>query len=72
MSVSFTPDGAGIGLRWRRGDIDTAAYSGRPCVSIADRGDDDMLGMNDAGYRPFDQGLFDTYSKGYQHIVDSG
>ena len=29
-----------------------------------------MLGMNDAGYRPFDQGLFDTYSKGYQHIVD--
>ena len=29
-----------------------------------------MLAMNDAGYRPFDQGLFDTYSKGYQHIVD--
>jgi lysophospholipase L1-like esterase len=29
-----------------------------------------MLAMNDAGYRAFDQGLFDTYSKGYQHIVD--
>jgi lysophospholipase L1-like esterase len=29
-----------------------------------------MLGMNDAGYRPFDQGLFDTYTKGYEHIVD--
>lgn len=29
-----------------------------------------MLGMNDAGYRPFDQGLFDTYAKGYRHIVD--
>jgi lysophospholipase L1-like esterase len=29
-----------------------------------------MLGMNDASYRPFDQGIFDTYQKGYQHIVD--
>ena len=29
-----------------------------------------MLAMNDAGYRPFDQGLYDTYSKGYRHIVD--
>ena len=30
-----------------------------------------MLGMNDAKYRPFDQGIFDTYSKGYEHIVDA-
>ena len=29
-----------------------------------------MLGMNDAGYRAFDQGLFDTFAKGYGHIVD--
>ena len=29
-----------------------------------------MLGMNDGSYRPFDQGIFDTYRKGYQHIVD--
>jgi len=29
-----------------------------------------MLGMNDGGYRPFDQALFDTYQKGYQHIID--
>lgn len=29
-----------------------------------------MLGMNDGGYRPFDQALFDTYSKGYEHILD--
>ncbi|MDQ3813876.1 MAG: SGNH/GDSL hydrolase family protein, partial [Armatimonadota bacterium] len=29
-----------------------------------------MLGMNDASYRAFDQGIFDTYSKGYQHIID--
>lgn len=28
-----------------------------------------MLGMNDASYRPFDQGIFDTYRDGYRHIV---
>lgn len=30
-----------------------------------------MLGMNDGSYRAFDEGIFGTYSKGYQHIVDS-
>lgn len=30
-----------------------------------------MLGMNDASYRPFDQGTFDVYSKGYRHLVES-
>jgi lysophospholipase L1-like esterase len=30
-----------------------------------------MLGMNDASYRPFDQGIFSTYTTGYQHIIDS-
>ena len=29
-----------------------------------------MLAMNDAGYQPFNQNLFNTFSKGYQHIVD--
>jgi lysophospholipase L1-like esterase len=29
-----------------------------------------MLGMNDGGYRAFDQGLADTFEKGYLHIVD--
>lgn len=29
-----------------------------------------MLGMNDGGYRPFDQVLADTFEKGYDHIVD--
>lgn len=29
-----------------------------------------MLGMNDGGYRPFDQGLSDTFENGYNHIVD--
>ncbi len=29
-----------------------------------------MLGMNDASYRGFDQGIFDTYRKGYEHILD--
>ena len=28
-----------------------------------------MLGMNDAEYRPFDQSIFDTYVKGYRHII---
>src|SRR3954465_2544161 len=30
-----------------------------------------MLGMNDASYRAFDQKIFDTYSKGYKHIVEA-
>jgi lysophospholipase L1-like esterase len=30
-----------------------------------------MLGMNDGGYRAYDQSLFDTYANGYRHIVDS-
>jgi lysophospholipase L1-like esterase len=30
-----------------------------------------MLGMNDAGWRAFDQELFSTYTKGYEHIVDT-
>jgi len=29
-----------------------------------------MLGMNDAEYKPFDQATFDTYARGYRHIVD--
>lgn len=30
-----------------------------------------MLGMNDAKYRPFDQEIFDTYTNGYEHIIES-
>jgi lysophospholipase L1-like esterase len=30
-----------------------------------------MLGMNDGSYRAFDPGVFETYSTGYQHIIDS-
>jgi lysophospholipase L1-like esterase len=30
-----------------------------------------MLGMNDAGYRPFNQAIFNTYRKGYEHIIAS-
>ncbi|RYG68727.1 GDSL family lipase [bacterium] len=29
-----------------------------------------MLGMNDAAYRAFDQGIFDTYANGYVSILD--
>ncbi len=28
-----------------------------------------MLGMNDGHYRAFDQGVFDAYAHGYEHIV---
>jgi lysophospholipase L1-like esterase len=28
------------------------------------------LGMNDGSYRSFDQSIFDTYVKGYRHILD--
>ena len=30
-----------------------------------------MLGMNDASYRPFQQPIFDTYSRGFIHLVES-
>jgi lysophospholipase L1-like esterase len=30
-----------------------------------------MLGMNDGGYRAFDQKLFDDYAGGYKHIIDT-
>ena len=30
-----------------------------------------MLGMNDASYQAFDPKIFDTYAKGYEHIVES-
>jgi lysophospholipase L1-like esterase len=30
-----------------------------------------MLGMNDGSYRPFDQGIYDTYVKGYEHILQT-
>ena len=30
-----------------------------------------MLGMNDAGYRAFNQGVFRTYTNGYEHIIES-
>jgi lysophospholipase L1-like esterase len=29
-----------------------------------------MLGMNDASYRPFQENIFNTYTKGYKHIVE--
>ena len=29
------------------------------------------LGMNDGSYRAFDQGIYDTYIKGYRHILDT-
>jgi lysophospholipase L1-like esterase len=50
--------GGPIDLRLRR---DVFAY--KPTVMTI------MLGMNDGSYRAFDEKIFDTYAKGYQHIV---
>jgi lysophospholipase L1-like esterase len=52
--------GGPIDVRLRR---DVIAY--KPAVMTI------MLGMNDAGYRAFDRALFDTYSQGYEHILDT-
>jgi len=30
-----------------------------------------MLGMNDAEYRPYDDGIFNVFANGYRHILDS-
>jgi lysophospholipase L1-like esterase len=54
--------GGGGGSIDRRLARDVVAY--RPTVVTV------MLGMNDASYRPFDQGIFDQYASGYRHIVD--
>ena len=52
--------GGPIDLRLRR---DVFAY--KPTVLTI------MLGMNDASYRPWDEQIFETYARGYQHIIDS-
>ena len=54
--------GGGGGSIDRRLARDVVAY--RPTVVTI------MLGMNDAEYKPFDQGIFDRYASGYRHIVD--
>lgn len=57
-----TVNGGGGGNIDLRLDRDVFPY--RPTVVTI------MLGMNDGGYRPFEQGRFDTFAKGYAHIVD--
>ncbi len=71
MNVTFVHSGWGgdrvggggggpIDLRLKR---DVVAY--KPTVMTI------MLGMNDGSYRPFDQSIYNTYTTGYQHIIDS-
>src|SRR5438045_1796202 len=71
MNVSFIHSGWGgdrvtgggggpVDLRLQR---DVIAY--RPTVMTI------MLGMNDGSYRAFDQGIYDTYVNGYQHILQT-
>src|SRR6185503_5682171 len=71
LNVSFVHSGWGgdrvtgggggqVDLRLRRDVI-----ANKPTVMTI------MLGMNDGSYRAFDEKIFDTYAKGYQHIIDS-
>jgi len=71
MKVSFVHSGWGgdrvtgggggpIDLRLQR---DVFAY--KPTVMTI------MLGMNDGSYRAFDQRIYDTYTSGYRHILQS-
>lgn len=70
MNVRFFNAGVGgdrVGGGWM-GPIDQRLprdlFSRKPTVVTV------MLGMNDGGYRALDSGLFDTYQKGYRHILD--
>ena len=70
MNVSFVHSGVGgdtVAGGWagtidQRLDRDVLAY--KPTVLTI------MLGMNDGGYKPFDQATFDTYAAGYRHILE--
>lgn len=53
--------GGGGGKMRERVRRDVAAH--RPTVVVA------MFGMNDAGYRAFDQSFFDVYTEGYRKLV---
>lgn len=54
--------GGGGGPIDMRLDRDVTAY--KPSVVTV------MLGMNDASYRAFDAGIFQTYADGYKHLVE--
>ena len=54
--------GGGGGPIDLRLDRDVTAY--KPTVVTV------MLGMNDASYRAFDDGIFSTYATGYKHLVE--
>jgi lysophospholipase L1-like esterase len=71
LNVSFVHSGWGgdrvtgggggpIDLRLKR---DVIAY--RPTVMTI------MLGMNDGSYRAFDEGIYNTYTTGYEHILQT-
>ncbi|MDR0903002.1 MAG: SGNH/GDSL hydrolase family protein [Opitutaceae bacterium] len=71
LNVTFTHSGWG-GDRVGGGGggkidarLERDVYAHKPTVVTV------MLGMNDGGYRAFDQKLFDTYRDGIRHIADS-
>jgi lysophospholipase L1-like esterase len=71
LNVTFVHSGVGgdrVGGGWA-GPIDLRlkrdVFAYRPTVMTI------MLGMNDGSYRAFDPAIFETYSTGYQRMLDS-
>lgn len=71
LNVGFVHSGVGgdrVGGGWL-GPIDLRlsrdVFAYKPTVVTI------MLGMNDGSYRAFDEGIFNTYATGYQHMIDS-
>lgn len=71
LHIQFTDSGVGgdkVGGGWA-GPIDQRlkrdVFPFKPNVVTI------MLAMNDAGYQPFNQQLFNTYKAGYKHIIAS-
>jgi lysophospholipase L1-like esterase len=71
LNVSFVHSGVGgdrVTGGWA-GPIDLRlsrdVFAHRPTVMTV------MLGMNDGSYRAFDDKIFNTYSTGYRHILES-
>ena len=72
LDVTFTHSGWG-GDRggWRRRRTPSTCASNAMLFPYHPTVVTIMLGMNDGHYRAFDQPGFDTYSHGYEHIVQS-
>ncbi|HTX65501.1 MAG TPA: SGNH/GDSL hydrolase family protein, partial [Opitutaceae bacterium] len=71
LAVEFVNAGVGgdrVGGGWAGGidrRLERDVFPFKPTVVTI------MLGMNDASYRAFDERIFATYQRGYEHLLDS-